>query len=873
MDKPSLVHSNLIASHERRIAELEATEAQLLAECASLRQFYLQAPLAYQSLDGDGRLLEVNQTWLDTLGYTREEVIGKGFADLLPPEMRHHFATTFPRFKAAGQITDIEFSLIRKDGSQIQVTFNGKIGKTASGQFDRTHCFFEDVTQRKRNEALLAQRLTTLTRPLEATGSITFEDLFDPSLIQRIQDEFAKATGVASIITRPDGTPITSPSNFTRLCSKIIRATELGCANCYKSDAALGRHHPGGPIVQPCLSGGLWDAGASITVDGHHVANWLIGQVRNETQDETAMRRYAQLIGADETSFIEAFHEVPSMSRERFAAIAQALFTLANQLSTSAYQNIQQARVISERQRAETALRLSEERFRLAMEATRDGLWDWDVVSGAVYYSPSYWAMLDYDADSQPQDAATWLEMIHPEDREAVLAANTDCIENRSESFLIEYRMRAKDGTWKWIQGRGKAIVRDHDGQALRMIGTHVDISERKQYEAEQEKLKAQLLQSQKMESVARLAGGIAHDFNNMLMVIMGHADLALMTLPTEDPSRNRFQAIREVVTRSADLTRQLLAFARKQPITPIVVDLNLTIENMLAMLRRLIGEDISLTWLPEPQLWSIKADPSQIDQILANLCINARDAIDGVGKIIVETSNCTLSREDCAHQSGFLPGDYVRISVGDNGCGMDQQTLANIFEPFFTTKGVGKGTGLGLATVYGIVKQNQGVVNVYSEPGQGTVFTVYLPREMGSATIADHAPPVVVSGGKETILVVEDEAEILEMTTAMLHNLGYTVLATTSPIEALNRCVQHEGTIDLLLTDVIMPEMNGRDLATLFEQRHPGGKCLFMSGYTADIIAHQGVLDEGIHFLQKPFSHATLAAKVRETLADTLKN
>lgn len=873
MDHPPTDHPAHLAGLQARIAELEASQARLQDECESLRRFSLQVPLAYQSLDIDGYLLDVNQPWLDALGYSREEVIGKHFSELLPPELADHFAVNFPQFKANGEIVGVEFALIKKDGSHLQVVFNGKIGRNAAGHFDRTHCFFQDITQRKRQEATLAKRLLALTRPQSTTDAISFEDLFDPALIQRIQDEFSDATGVASIITRPDGTPITQPSNFTRLCSTIIRATKLGCANCFKSDAVLGRHHPDGPIVQPCLSGGLWDAGANITVGGHHVANWLIGQVRNEAQNEQALRRYAQDIGADEEAVIEAFHEVPSMSLGRFEAIAKALFTLANQLSTSAFHNLQQARVISERQQAEAALRISEERFRLAMEATRDGLWDWDVASGAVYYSPSYWAMLGYDADTQPQEAASWVEMIHPEDREAVLTANTDCIENRTESFLIEYRMRTRDGGWQWIQGRGKAISRDRNGQALRMVGTHVDISERKLSEEEQEKLKAQLLQSQKMESVARLAGGIAHDFNNMLMVIMGHADLALMTLPQEDVSRNRFRAIREVVARSVDLTRQLLAFARKQPILPIVLDLNLTIENMLSMLRRMIGENISLTWLPGMDLWPIKADPSQIDQILANLCINGRDAIGGVGKIIVETSNCTFNAEDCVSRPDLLPGDYVRISVADNGCGMDKETMAHVFEPFFTTKEMGKGTGLGLATVYGVVKQNRGVVNVYSEPGQGTVFTLYLPREADCTVIADDDVLPEVIGGNETILVVEDEADILEMTTNMLHTLGYTVLAAADPLEALEQCAAFGGRIDLLLSDVIMPKMNGRELAVQFLHRYPQSKCLYMSGYTADIIAHQGVLDEGIHFLQKPFSHATLAAKVRETLADTRKN
>lgn len=989
MNDSSEGKSNHVSSLEQRIAELEATAARLRVECACLHQFYNHGPLAYQSLDSQSRLTEVNQRWLDTLGYSREEVIGKNFAEFLHPDFSQHCIANFQQCEAAGEIFGVEFTMVRKDGTLIEVAFNGKIGKTADGQFHRTHCILQDITQRKRDEAALREseerfralhnasfggiaihdhglildcnlglseltgytveeligmdglrlitpqcrdqvrqniqqgtefpyetvglrkdgsqyplsmrgsnipykgrmvrvtefrditeykrleealekRLIVLTCPPTRTNGVTFEDLFDPAQIQRIQDEFAAATGVASIITHPDGTPITKPSNFTRLCSSIIRATELGCANCFQSDAALGRYHPEGPIVQPCLSGGLWDAGASITVGGHHVANWLIGQVRNEVQDEATMRRYAHTIGADETDFMQAFHEVPSMSLAQFEHVAQALFTLANQLSASAYQNVQQARAMTERKKAEAALRVSEERFRLAMEATRDGLWDWDIASDTVYYSPNYWAMLGYDPDFLPPSSASWLEMIHPDDREMVLAANTDCIENRCETFQLEYRMQTQDGAWKWIQGRGKVVVRREDGRAMRMIGTHVDITERKHTEAEQEALKAQLLQAQKMESVARLAGGIAHDFNNILMVIQGHADLALMKMQPGNPSYHRFHAIREIVARSADLTRQLLAFARQQPIAPLVLNLNTTIENMLTMLRRLIGEDITLTWLPGAGLWAVKADPSQVDQVLVNLCVNARDAITGVGTIIVETQNCSVDATHCATHEGFIPGDFVRISVADNGCGMDQATVSNIFEPFFTTKGIGKGTGLGLATVYGIVKQNNGFVDVSSEPGQGTVFTVYLPKTSGDTATRGRTQADSVMRGTETILVVEDEPAILEMATNMLQLLGYTVLSAKIPSEALKKSALYTGKIDLLVTDVIMPEMNGRDLAAQLLGNQPWVKCLYMSGYTADIIADQGVLEEGIHFLQKPFSHTTLAAKVREVLQST---
>jgi CheY-like chemotaxis protein len=310
------------------------------------------------------------------------------------------------------------------------------------------------------------------------------------------------------------------------------------------------------------------------------------------------------------------------------------------------------------------------------------------------------------------------------------------------------------------------------------------------------------------------------------------------------------------------------LAFARKQTIAPKVLDLNETVEGMLTMLRRLIGEDIDLVWMPGSGLWSVKVDPSQIDQILANLCINARAAIAGVGKITVMTENCTLDEYYSTTHTDCIPGMYVRITVSDSGCGMDKTTLAHIFEPFFTTKGVGEGTGLGLATVFGAVKQNNGIINVYSEPGQGTSFAIHLPRYFGNAqqsTIALETEPA--AHGHETILLVEDEPTILGMTVRMLERLGYTVLAASSPEEAMRLVAEFVGEVYMLMTDVVMPGMNGRDLADRLLKDYPTMKCLFMSGYTANIITNQGVLSEGMNFIQKPFSRKELAARVRQVM------
>ncbi|MHB8790815.1 MAG: PAS domain S-box protein [Desulfobulbaceae bacterium] len=402
------------------------------------------------------------------------------------------------------------------------------------------------------------------------------------------------------------------------------------------------------------------------------------------------------------------------------------------------------------------------------------------------------------------------------------------------------------------------------------ILGVARDITGRRRAAEEQEKLQAQLLQVQKMESVGRLAGGVAHDFNNMLSVILGHAEMALEKADPSQPLHSDLEEIRKAAVRSADLTRQLLAFARKQTVVPKVLDLNETVAGMLKMLKRLIGEGIELTWQPGADLWPIRMDPSQIDQILANLCINARDATSGFGMVGIRTENRAFDEAYCAGHPGIVPGEYVELAISDNGCGMDEETIACIFEPFFTTKKLGKGTGLGLSTVYGIVKQNNGFINVYSEPARGTTFQVCLPRQAPMAeglTEKGAEPPA--AQGHQTILLVEDEPAILSMTTMMLEQLGFTVLAAGSPGEALRLAERHPGQIDLLMTDVIMPEMNGRDLAKNLLVLYPCLNRLFMSGYSADVIAPHGVLDEGVHFLQKPFSMQDLTAKVRAALRE----
>lgn len=394
------------------------------------------------------------------------------------------------------------------------------------------------------------------------------------------------------------------------------------------------------------------------------------------------------------------------------------------------------------------------------------------------------------------------------------------------------------------------------------------DITERKRAEEEQERLRAQLMQAHKMESIGRLAGGVAHDFNNMLQSILGYTEMALEKVAPGDPLRGILQETLRAGKRSADLTRQLLAFARKQVANPRVLDLNGTIPGMLGMLRRLIGEQVELDWRPGPGLWNVRMDPSQLDQVLANLVVNARDAIDGAGRITIETGNRVLEAEQCAGRMDCLPGDFVTLIVRDTGCGMDAETRSNIFEPFFTTKGVGQGIGLGLAMVYGIVRQNDGFITVHSEPTQGASFTIHFPRVREEAEPpAPEKQELSPARGSETILLVEDSEDVLDLGVLLLEGLGYRVLAARAAEEAIRLAAEHAEAIDLLITDVIMPGINGKDLAERLKAMRPGLRCLFMSGYMTDIMASDGVLDKGLHFIQKPFTMQALAAKVREAL------
>ena len=519
-------------------------------------------------------------------------------------------------------------------------------------------------------------------------------------------------------------------------------------------------------------------------------------------------------------------------------------------------------RDISERRRAEERVRQTDARARTIFEQAGDGVVSLSAVDLSILSANESFArmhgysvaevltmsMRDFDVPEAVQQASGRVTRL-----------------TAGEVLKFEVEHYHKDGHTFPVEVTANLV--DFDGRRL-ILAFNRDVTERNRALQATAALEAQLQQAQKMESVGRLAGGVAHDFNNMLGVILGTTEIALEQVEPGEPLHADLLEIQKAANRSADLTRQLLAFARKQTVVPEVLDLNETVPGLLSMLQRLIGEDIQLVWQPAASLWPVAVDPSQLANVLTNLCVNARDAIADVGTISMGTGNCVVDAAFCPTHPDAVPGEYVRLTVRDTGSGMDAATLAQIFEPFFTTKAVGEGTGLGLASVYGSVRQNNGFVTASSEPGCGTEFSIYLPRlERDAHAESEPSEESQAARGRETILLVEDEPAILRLVTRALRALGYTVIPASGPDEAMLLAAQHEGEIQLLLTDVIMPGMNGRDLARSLATLRPALRQLFMSGHSADVIARRGMLEHGVSFIEKPFAAAALAAKVRQAL------
>jgi PAS domain S-box-containing protein len=515
-------------------------------------------------------------------------------------------------------------------------------------------------------------------------------------------------------------------------------------------------------------------------------------------------------------------------------------------------------RDVTERNHALEALRTAEERMRFVLQAAQVGIWDMDYTTGVMRWSETMEAHYGLEPGSFGGTMEASIAQIHPDDRESVLTIFQMAMKTGSD-FTMEYRAIRPDGTVRWLSGAGRALLEEHGGP-LRAVGIVQDVTARRI-------LEGQYQQAQKMEAVGRLAGGVAHDFNNLLTVILGYCDLVNADLEAGDRRGEDVAEIQKAGQRAAGLTRQLLAFSRQQIIAPTLLDLNRIVEDFRAMLERLIGEDVRVVLALAPALGLVKADRGQVEQIVMNLAVNARDAMPKGGTLTIETGNVELTAQHAGTRLAVTPGSYVGLTVRDTGTGMTAEVQARLFEPFFTTKESGRGTGLGLATVYGIVTQSGGNVAVHSEVDNGTAVTVYFPRAEAVEMVPDTpGAGIQPNAGTQTILVVDDEKGLRELAKRMLERQGYTVLIAGDAAEAFQLADDHPS-IDLLLTDVVMPGLSGPELTRQLLAGRPTLKVIYMSGYTDDAILQHEVLKPGIAFLNKPFTGQTLGNKIREVL------
>jgi PAS domain S-box-containing protein len=644
------------------------------------------------------------------------------------------------------------------------------------------------------------------------------------------------------------------PGEFTPRTAAAIRESE-------ERYSAVFEHHPLAMLV--------WDAETKRFLDANNAAIAQYGY----TRDELLALTIWDIRPPEEIPHVRAIierlppgrHVFPGLRHQRKDGSTFIVDVVAHDVIW----NGRPARLLlaadaSERAHSETALRESEERLRLVLRASNDAVYDWNVPGGHVHFSGVH--IFGYDEGDHVYEIAWWAQRVHPDDRARVERTLETAIAGDADAWSEEYHFLRRDGTYAAVLDRG-LIVRSLDGKPLRMVGCMADLTERRH-------LEDQLRQSQKMEAVGRLAGGVAHDFNNVLTVVKSFSEFLLEDLDKLDPRRGDVEEIAKAADRAAALTRKLLAFSRKQVMRPEPLDLNAVVAGMDKMLQRLIGDDVRIATALDPELHTVKADPSSIEQVILNLAVNARDAMPDGGTLTIRTSNEVLDRADAAW--GVEPGRYALLSVSDTGHGMDDETQARVFEPFFTTKEQGKGTGLGLAMVYGIVKQSGGHVMVTSVPGEGTVFTIYLPQS------TDAHPPVVppapndvaaakrktlATRGGETILVVDDEEAVCSTTSRALERAGYTVVPTTDGADAVRLFTEHDGAIQMVITDVVMPGLGGPELVRRLKIMSPHLRVLFVSGYTEEGVRNQGVLEPGAAYLEKPFTLETLLRAVREVL------
>ncbi|MCM0083869.1 PAS domain S-box protein [Geomonas sp. Red32] len=810
----------------------------------------------------DGIITSWNPAAERLFGYSEREMLGQSMAVLIPPERWDEERQILAKISGGEIIEHFETYRRRKDGEMVAVSVSISPIRDASGAIIGASKIARDISARKQAEAYrrMGQDILLALNDMESKEAA----------IQQAIRLVKSATGVDAVGIRlqcEDDYPYFYQEGFApefvRKENSVLARTREGgicrdcdgniCLECTCGLVISGKIDPSHPLFT--------ERGSSWTNDSFPFLDVPADEdPRDNPRNECIHQGYASvaLIPIKAKGVVVGLLQLNDRRKDRFSV--ERIHILED-----IAENIGEAML---RKQAEEELRKSKDLVLSLLQSTDQGIYGIDRAGNCIFINNSALDMLGHRLDDclgknmhvlihhQRSDGTPY-----PEEECPVFQRNFP----REGCRMDDEVFWRSDGSSFPVEYSAYALI-EHE-EVTGAVVSFADISSRMEAAAEKRELESQLYQAQKMESIGSLAGGIAHDFNNKLSVILGCTYLAEME---GDPVRLQamLQEIRMAAEQSADLTRQLLAFARKQVITPRALDLNLVISGMLKMLTRLIGENIRLDWQSNGDLWPVKLDPSQVDQLLANLCVNARDSIVENGRVTIQVDNRSIDGSYCVSHLDAMAGDYVRIAVSDNGCGMRREVQARIFEPFFTTKAQGTGTGLGLATVFGIVKQNGGFINVYSEPGLGSTFSLYFPRYCGGlAADGDDTAVKEAPFGKETVLLVEDDAAILSVVGKTLEMQGYLVLSAGNFDQAMMLASQNSQRIRLLITDVVMPEVNGRELCDAVNAVCPEVRCLFMSGYTEDIIGNHGVLEPGVHFIQKPFSLPDLATKVRSIL------
>ena len=813
--------------HDRKRAEARAESeehlSRLLLECSGE---------GIHGIDREGRIIFDNAAALQMLGYGRDELFGKPAHQTI-----HHYTAAggeYPVEKCPihksledgrrRYVNDEVF--FRRDGAAFPVAYTASpIRDSSSGEISGVVVNFRDISQNIRDKKLGRLESDVLDR---ISAGQSLDSILD-HITARIEELIPDA--LASILLLENGTlRHASAPSLPAAYNQAIDGLEIGPNTGSCGTAAF----TGEPVIVNDIGNDpRWASFRDLAAEHGLAACWsmpVFDAAGNVLATFALYYREEREPNDNDLSLIEHI--------ARYVGLA------------------------IERVREGERLRESEKRFRLLARATSDVVWDWNLVTDEIWWNEGIGERFGYRREELPPDIESWTRMIHPDDRDRVLAGIESAIRSGEAQWADEYRVICADGSELLTEDRGY-LIKDKNGRPFRMVGSMVDITKVRQ-------LERQLGRAQRLEAIGQLTGGVAHDFNNLLTVIMGNSELLLDELD-DDAHRSLVETVRSAAERGSELTSRLLAFARRQALAPEPVEANRLISDIDHMLRRTLGENIEIEFVRGAGLWSAMVDAAQLESALLNLSLNARDAMPEGGRLTIETANAKLDDEYAAQALDVTPGRYVMVAVSDTGTGMDQQTLDQAFEPFFTTKDSGKGSGLGLSMVYGFARQSQGYIRIYSEPGEGTTVKLYLPRADGDR--ASNPKPVEreaqKTGGSETILVVEDNELVRQLVEKMLASLGYEVVSASDGNEALS-LIEGEDNIDLLFTDVVMPGgLSGRQVADRARAIRPDLPVLFTSGYTENAIVHQGRLDEGVHLLQKPYRRDKLATKIRRVMAE----